>query len=83
MDEPDTRQPAGAPATPRIEVECLSCGRRGSLSGDDARVAGSPLVHLTRRLRCSECGSRAVKAKAVRTPADLARLMRDRMGRGC
>ena len=65
---------------PRIEVRCLSCGRTGSLEGDDRRVRGTPLVHLTRRLRCSGCGSRAVQAKAVRTPRDVARLLRDRMG---
>lgn len=82
MDEPEERRPAGIRPSARIEVECLSCGRRGSLDGEDARLAGAPLVHLTRRLRCSECGSRAVKARAVRTPADLARMMRDRMGGG-
>ncbi|WP_375461876.1 hypothetical protein [uncultured Enterovirga sp.] len=81
MDDPDERQPLRASAA-RIDVQCLSCGRRGSLDGDDDRVADAPLVHLTRRLRCSACGSRAVKATTVRTPADLARLMRERMGGG-
>ena len=68
------------PELSRIEVQCLSCGRAGSFDGDDRRVAGTPLVHLTKRLLCSECGSRAVKAVVVRTPHDLARRMRKRLG---
>ena len=64
----------------QIEVQCLSCGRFGRLGSDDRRVADTPLSQLTRRLRCSECGSRAVKATTVRTPRDLARLLRARMG---
>ena len=79
MSEAD-EQPDRAAETPRIEVQCLSCGRFGSFEGDDQRVAGAPLVHLTKRLRCSACGSRAVKASAVRTPRDVARLLRARMG---
>lgn len=81
MSEPDEHRPAGA-ETPRIEVQCLSCGRFGSFEGDDRRVSGTPLVHLTKRLRCSACGSRAVKATTVRTPRDVARLLRSRMGSG-
>ncbi len=81
MSEPDDRLPVRV-ETPRIEVQCLSCGRHGSFNGDDRRVAGSPLVQLTKRLRCSECGSRAVKAQAVRTPRDVARLLRGRMNEG-
>ena len=68
--------------TPRIEVQCLSCGRFGSFDGDDARVRDTPLVTLTKRLRCSACGSRAVKATSVRTPRDVARLLRSRMKPG-
>lgn len=62
-----------------IEVECLSCGRIGAFDAADRRVSGAPLSHLTRRFRCSACGSGAVKAKAVRRPGDLARRMRARM----
>ena len=65
--------------TPRIEVQCLSCGRIGSFDGDDERVRDKPLVQLTKRLRCSACGSRAVRATSVRTPRDIARLLRSRM----
>lgn len=79
MSEPDEHRPAAA-ETPRIEVQCLSCGRLGSFAGDDRRVSGTPLVHLTKRLRCSACGSRAVKASAVRTPQDVARQLRSRIG---
>lgn len=68
-----------AAARPRIEVECLSCGRQGSFDGDDRRVCGTPLATLTRRLRCSACGSRAVKATAIRRPEDIARRLRRRM----
>ena len=60
-----------------IKVECLSCGRASILRAD--RTADLPLVRLTRRLRCSECGSRAVKAARVETPRDVARLIRARM----
>ena len=79
----DSHKRAAEPGErPRIEVRCLSCGRVGSLEGGDERVRGTPLVHLTRRLRCSECGSRAVQAKEVRTPRDVARLLRTRMSGG-
>ena len=70
---------SGVAGPPRIEVQCLSCGRTGSFEGDDARVRDTPLVQLTRKLRCSACGSRAVRATSVRTPRDLARLLRARM----
>lgn len=70
---------AGAAPTQRIEVQCLSCGRFGSFDGDDSRVSGTPLVQLTRRFRCSACGSRAVKAMTVREPRDVAKLLRARM----
>ena len=70
----------GRSVGPRIEVQCLSCGHGGSFEGDDRRVTGSPLVQLTKRLRCSACGSRAVKATAIRTPRDVARRLRSRMG---
>jgi hypothetical protein len=63
----------------RVEVQCLVCGRFGSFEGDDSRVRGTPLVALTKRLRCSACGSRAVKATSIRTPRDLAKLLRSRM----
>ena len=82
MSLPD-EQPA-LPETPRIEVQCLSCGRVTSFASDDRRVFGTPLVELTKRLRCSECGSRAVKATSVRTPRDVARRLRTALtaGRG-
>ena len=62
-----------------VLVECLSCGRRSAITPDGG-LDDMPLVQLTRRLRCSECGSRAVKAARIETPRDLARLMRARMG---
>lgn len=65
--------------TPCIEVQCLNCGRFGCFEADDARVRGTPLVQLTKRFRCSACGSRAVRATSVRTPRDVARLLRARM----
>ncbi|NNM71402.1 hypothetical protein [Enterovirga aerilata] len=72
-----TRQ---GPPVSGILVECLSCGRRSAIGRDDDGLGDIPLVQLTRRLRCSECGSRAVKAARIETPRDLARLMRARMG---
>jgi DNA-directed RNA polymerase subunit RPC12/RpoP len=69
----------GVVETPRIEVQCLNCGRHGSFASDDTRVNGRPLVQLTKRLRCPECGSRAVKATTIRTPRDVAKLLRSRM----
>lgn len=64
-----------------IVVSCLSCGRIATLppTGD---VAALPLVHLTRRLRCSECGSRAVKAERPDPAGRLARAFRLRMTSG-
>lgn len=81
MTDVDPDRPASEDV-PRIEVQCLSCGRHGSFAGDDRRVAGTPLVQLTRRLRCAACGSRAVKAVATRTPRDIARALRRRMTEG-
>lgn len=77
MSEADERH-AETRGSRQIEVQCLSCGRLGLLE-DDGRAAGTPLAQLTKRLRCSECGSRAVKARTIRTPRDLARLIRSRM----
>jgi len=75
---------AGGPSSPsdeplKVQVRCLACGRTVALDGDD--VADAPLVQLTRRLVCSGCGSRAVKASRVRAPRDVARLLRSRMDR--
>ena len=79
MSAPDDQPRAAGPA-PGIEVQCLSCGRLTAFAGGDSRVLGTPLVELTRRLRCSDCGSRAVRATRTRTPRDVARLLRARMG---
>jgi DNA-directed RNA polymerase subunit RPC12/RpoP len=76
----DERQRQG-PRASGVLVECLNCGRRSAIGPDEA-PGDLPLVQLTRRLRCSECGSRAVKAARIETPRDLARLMRARMGPG-
>jgi DNA-directed RNA polymerase subunit RPC12/RpoP len=74
-------RPRQGPQAAGVLVECLTCGRRSAM-GRDEGVEDIPLVELTRRLRCSECGSRAVKAARIETPRDLARLMRARMGSG-
>lgn len=63
----------------RIEVQCLSCGRIGLFARDDGRLGGEPLVALTKRFRCSECGSRAVRANALGTPRDLAARLGERL----
>lgn len=73
-----------------MRVECLNCGRVAAL--DESRVRDAPLVQLTRHLRCSACGSRAVRAgridapsgigtprEEVDTPRDVAKLVRARM----
>ena len=50
----------------RIAIDCLNCGHCTSLA--EAKLAAfgleadAPLVTLTRRLRCKECGSKAVRA---------------------
>lgn len=80
MSQEDEQQRQGAsPAS--VLVECLNCGRRSAIVREDG-LETVPLVQLTKRLRCSECGSRAVKAARIETPRDLARLMRARMGPG-
>ena len=63
----------------RIEVKCLSCGRTGRFERDDGRLGDEPLVALTKRFRCSQCGSRAVRANAVGTPRDLAARLGERL----
>ncbi len=76
---------ASRKVAPRIvRVECLSCGRVAAL--DESQVRDAPLVQLTRHLRCSACGSRAVKAGRIDTPRedvnvprDVAKLLRARM----
>ena len=75
-DEPQQQ----APRASGVLVECLNCGRRSAITPEDGEEIG--LVQLTKRLRCSECGSRAVKAARIETPRDVARLMRARMGSG-
>lgn len=79
MTDPDRRPTTGEPESEAdIAVECLTCGRASLLPGRGA--AGTlPLVQLTRRLRCSGCGSRAVKAARVETPRDVARQIRSRI----
>jgi DNA-directed RNA polymerase subunit RPC12/RpoP len=78
---PDGDKRDTGPAAERVAVECLRCGRVGSLGGPVVET-GLPLVQLTRRLRCSECGSRAVRACRVSTPGDVARALRNRMSPG-
>jgi DNA-directed RNA polymerase subunit RPC12/RpoP len=80
MASQNERTPQSPPGA-GVLVECLSCGRRSAIMREDG-LEDMPLVQLTRRLRCSECGSRAVKAARIETPRDLARLMRARMGSG-
>jgi DNA-directed RNA polymerase subunit RPC12/RpoP len=54
------------PGVMRIEIECLNCGHRGSLEEGELPRYGlshdSSLVLVTRRLVCTECGSRATRA---------------------
>lgn len=82
MSAPET-SPSRRTATRVVRVECLSCGRAAVL--DESRVLDAPLVQLTRHLRCSACGSRAVRAaridvaREVEMPRDIARLLRARM----
>jgi DNA-directed RNA polymerase subunit RPC12/RpoP len=50
----------------RIDIECLSCGHRGSLAQRELPQYGlaedTSLVLVTKRLVCHECGSRSVRA---------------------
>ena len=48
-------------------VECLRCGRRNVVSA----AKSLPLTLLTRRLKCSACGSGAVRAARARTEAEV------------
>lgn len=73
-----SERPGPAPGTEHIRVECLNCGHRSTI-GPEGGFGQLPLVQLTRRLRCSACGSRAVKAARVETPRDVARLLRRRI----
>ena len=66
-----------------VAVACLACGRLGVLDGDSA-AAALPLVQLTRRLRCSECGSRAVRVRrgAAAGPQKAVEAARERLRHG-
>ena len=48
-------------------VECLRCGRRNVVSA----AKSLPLTLLTRRLKCSACGSGAVRAARARTDGEV------------
>lgn len=82
MGLPDISPPPRT-ATRVVRVECLNCGRVAAL--DESQARDAPLVQLTRHLRCSACGSRAVKAGridasgGIDTPRDVAKLLRARM----
>jgi DNA-directed RNA polymerase subunit RPC12/RpoP len=67
-----------ADAAGEVEVTCLTCGRTGAFAPRDDRIDGLPLVTLTRRFRCSACGSRAVKAQRS-SPRDIARRLSSRL----
>jgi len=51
---------------PRIAIDCLNCSHHGSMAEEDLPAygleAGTSLVTLTKRLVCTQCGSRAVVA---------------------
>ena len=50
----------------RIAIDCLQCGHCTSVSQDKlphfGLQADAPLATLTKRLVCSECGSKSVQA---------------------
>jgi ribosomal protein L37E len=48
-------------------VECLRCGRRNVVLA----ARSLPLILLTRRLKCSACGSGAVRAARARTHGEV------------
>ena len=73
-----SERPSPAIGAERVQVECLACGHRATI-GPEGELDRLPLVQLTRRLRCSACGSRAVKAARAETPRDVARLLRSRI----
>lgn len=81
MTRPDQRAGEGD-SEPGVRVECLSCGHLGRLAREDTRVGDAPLSQLTRRLVCSACGSRAVRASRSPTPRDVAVALRARMDAG-
>lgn len=49
-----------------VTVECLRCGHVGTLDAEALRAAGqkpdAPIAGFAKRLRCTKCGSRAIKA---------------------
>ena len=50
----------------RIAIDCINCGHTSSVSVEKLPYFGLEetvsLVELTKRLRCRECGSKAVQA---------------------
>src|SRR3954454_24227560 len=57
----------------RIAINCLNCGHSSSLAEEKLPHFGlepnASLVTLTRRLVCSECGSKAVQTRRYQTDA--------------
>ena len=57
----------------RIAIECLRCGHCGSLAEEALPGFGLPkdasLVLVTKRLTCSECGSKSVRTFRYDTAA--------------
>ena len=70
----------------RIAIDCLNCGHGASVSEAKLPHFGlepdTPLVTLTRRLKCRECGSKAVRAP-IRYVADEAPLAPESIGGSC
>ncbi len=50
----------------RIAIDCMNCGHCTSMAEDRLEDFGMPadtsLVTVTKKLRCKECGSKAVRA---------------------
>ena len=53
------------PAERATIVQCLRCGHVATL---DRAADEVPLVRLTKRLVCSKCGARTMKAERVTRP---------------
>lgn len=57
----------------RIVLECLNCRHKRIITDEDLKrhglKPGAPLVTVTKRVVCSECGSHAVKAERQPSPS--------------
>ena len=72
MNERRHPLPARIAAAESLEIRalarCRSCGKTRELAGDKLHGAADAFKELERRLRCTDCGERAVSVEPIFHP---------------